>query len=219
MKHIRCLAAAGLLSLLAWVETPATAAQERVPAQFSGLLNDYVPSTVMGGPWELHGQWTLSVNESSGTADFSADLTMSGYGKTALGAVDPTEGGVSAHTHHIRLTNATITWDTTGCPLASSGTPAIYGGFQLKGTVRLMAANGSNAPFETTPPSSVLQVCVRGGEGKDPIPFSNITLQFETGSPAISHFGPQPIHGVVRGWNGRGGGLGRFDDPPGEPRW
>jgi hypothetical protein len=207
MKHIRCIAATGLLSVLASVAIPAAVAQEPVPAQFSGLLNDYVPSTVKGGPWELHGQWTLSVNEWSGTADFAADLTMSGYGKTASGAVDPAEGGVSAHTHHIKLTNATITWDTTGCPSASSGTPALYGGFQLKETVSLMAANGSNAPFETTPPSSVLQVCVRGGEGKDSIPFSNITLQFETGSPAISHFGPQPIQGVVRGWNGRWEGF------------
>jgi hypothetical protein len=44
----------------------------------------------------------------------------------------------------------------------------------------------------------VLQVCVTGGENAGSIPYSNITLQFQTGSPAIKHFGAQPIHGVVR---------------------
>jgi hypothetical protein len=35
----------------------------------------------------------------------------------------------------------------------------------------------------------------------DSVLFSNITLIFSSGSPAINHFGSQPIHGVVRGWN------------------
>jgi hypothetical protein len=66
-------------------------------------------------------------------------------------------------------------------------------GFQLNGPVSLMTGNGSNAPFETTPPTSTLQVCITGG---NEVPYSNVTLVFV--GPATSHFGPQAIHGVVR---------------------
>lgn len=189
---------AGMVAVLGCGAGSVALAQEPVPVQFSGLINDY--SAASGGPWEMHGQWTLLVNERTGTADFSADLTMSGYGKTSTGAPDATQGGVGAHTHHIRLNNAAVTWNTDGCPANS---PATYGGFQVTRTVSLMTGNGSNAPFETDPPSSVLQVCVTGGKGDVSIPFSNITLTFQTGSPAIKHFGSQPIHGVVRSWNDR----------------
>jgi len=213
MKRMRRLiTATGLLSCVALVASVRAVAQGSVPVEFSGLINDYSPSTVSGGPYEMHGQWTLNINERSGTADFSADMTMSGYGKTMANAPDPTQGGAGAHTHHIKLTNATITWNTTGCPTFS---PATFGGFQLSDTVSLLTGNGSNAPFESSPPSSVLQVCVSGGEGNDSVPFSNITLTFQSGSPAIKHFGSQPIHGVVRNWNQRWEFL-RFINAPSE---
>jgi hypothetical protein len=81
-----------------------------------------------------------------------------------------------------------------GCPTFS---PVTLQGFQINGTVSLLTGNGSNAPFETDPPSSTLQVCVTGG---DEVPYSvhysNITLVF--GGPATTHFGPQAIHGAVR---------------------
>ncbi len=207
MKGIRLFAAMGLLSSLSVAAGSNAAAQQGTPMQFRGLINDYSPSTVKGGPWEMHGQWTMTINDREGTADFSADMTMSGYGKTAAGAVDPTQGGAGAHTHHIRLTKIAITWNTTGCP---SYSPSTYGGFQFTGPVSLMTGNGSNAPFETSPPSSVIQVCVSGGEGNDSIPFSNISMTFQGGSPAISHFGSQPIHGVVREWNQQWEALRRF---------
>jgi len=173
----------------------ASAFAQRSPAvHFAGVLNDYSPSTVKGGPWEMHGTWSLDLRGDSDKADFSAAMTMSGYGKTATGAVDPTQGGAGAHTHNIKLTNATITWNMTGCPTFS---PAVLQGFQINGTVNLMTGNGSNAPFETDPPSSTLQVCVTGGDlVQYSVPYSNITLVF--GAPATSHFGTQAIHGVVR---------------------
>ena len=211
MKRIGLIAATGLLSFLTLAAGPSAAAQEPAPLKFSGLLNDYSPSTVKGGPWEMHGQWTLSITAWSGEADFSGDMTMSGYGKTSTGAPDPTQGGQSAHTHHIKLTHATVTWNTAGCPTFS---PSTYGGFQVNGTVNLLTGNGSNAVFETDPPSSTLQVCVSGGEGNDSVPFSNITLTFGTGSPAITHFGSQPIHGVVREWNHQWEALRRFGIGP-----
>jgi hypothetical protein len=168
-------------------------AQDRGPVEFKGLINDYAPSTVKGGPWEIHGQWTLVLHAGGTTADFFADMTMADYG-TSNGALDALMAGENAHTHHIKLSDATIVWNMDGCPQVS---PATKQGFQIKKTVSLLTGNGSNAPFETDPPSSTLQVCVTGGDDVAySVPFSNITLVF--GGPAATHFGPQALHGVVR---------------------
>ncbi len=196
MENKTLASAARALSLFMLVSATCVLAQERRPVHFTGLLNDYVPllTTVKGSPYEMHGQWSMDVNPAWGTADFSADMTMSSFGKTAAGAVDPTQPLVNPHTHHIRLTNVRITWDMTGCPPYATPTQM---GFQINGTVSLLTGNGSNGAFETNPPSSTLQVCVNGGLD---VPFSvtnsNITLVFV--GPATSHFGPQAIHGVVR---------------------
>jgi hypothetical protein len=191
------ISAIGGLSLLLLVSAICTLAQERGPVHFSGLINDYSPlnATVKGSPWEMHGQWSMEVHPGRGRADFSADMTMSGYGQTPQGAVDPTQPLQNPHTHHIRLTNAKITWDMSGCPAYLP--PATTTGFQLKDTVSLLTGNGSLAPFETDPPSSMLQVCITGGDtGPNPVPASNVTLLFS--GPAAKHFGSQAIHGVVR---------------------
>ena len=159
---------------------------------YSGVLNDYSPaSSIKGSPWEMHGQWSLDLHPERSAADVYVDMTMSDYGTTS-GVPDATQGGQSAHTHHIRLTNATVTWDMVGCP--AYPTPVTTAGFQVNGTVSLITGNGSNAPFETTnPPQSTLQVCITGGSE---VQFSNMTMVF--GGPATTHFGTQAIHGVVR---------------------
>ena len=196
MKNKTLASAARALSLFMLVSGTCALAQERRPVHFTGLLNDYVPllTTVKGSPYEMHGQWSMDVHPEWGTADFSADMTMSSFGKTAAGAVDPTQPLVNPHTHHIRLTNVRITWDMTGCPPYATVTQM---GFQINGTVSLLTGNGSNGTFETNPPSSTLQVCVTGGlDVQFSVTNSNITLVFV--GPATSHFGPQAIHGVVR---------------------
>jgi hypothetical protein len=141
----------------------------------------------------MHGAWSMDLHPGPGTADFTAVMTMSDFGTTG-GMIDPTQPGANGHTHHIRLTNASVTNDMTGCPAFS---PAAKTGFQMKGTVTLLTGNGSIAPFETDPPSSTLQVCITGGAD---VPYSvtnaNLTLVF--GGPATTHFGTQAIHGVVR---------------------
>jgi hypothetical protein len=202
MKSNILASAVRLFCVLILLSTGAAVAQEHGPIHLSGLINDYSPlsPTVKNSPWEMHGQWTLDIHEGwgheSATADFAADMTMSGFGKTPAGAVDPTQPLVNPHTHHIRLTNAKITWNIDGCPAYLP--PATLTGFQIAATtVSLMTGNGSIAPFETNPPSSTLQVCVSGG---DVLQYSaqntNITLVFA--GPATAHFGPQAIHGVVR---------------------
>ncbi len=193
MKRKTLFSTAAPLSLFLLVTTGWASAEERKPTHFSGLLNDYTPAAVKGGPWEMHGQWTLDLRREWGSdsfsADFYADMTMSGYATTA-GAPDATKGGQSAHTHHIKLSNVTVTWSMDGCPTFS---PATTMGFQISGVVSLLTGNGSLAPFETSPPSSSLQVCVTGG---GEVSYSNLSLVF--GGPAATHFGTQAIHGVVR---------------------
>jgi hypothetical protein len=204
MKSSSLASALRALSLLLLVSGVCALAQDRRPVHFTGLINDYSPSTVKGGPWEMHGQWSVDLHEDwrneIRTADFSADMTMSDYGTTA-GAPDATKGGQSPHTHHIKLTNATVTWNMNGCPAVS---PATLTGFQINGTVSLITGNGSIAPFETDPPTTTLQVCISGGEDVEySVANSNITLVF--GGPATTHFGTQAIHGVVRTARPEGG--------------
>ena len=179
-----------VLSLVLLTASTCALAQERRSVHFTGLINDYTPSDVKGGPYEMHGQWAMDTHEEQGTADFVADMTMSDYGMTSMGTPDATQGGKNAHTHHIKLTNIRITWDMVGCPTYS---PATTHGFQVRGTVSLITGNGSNALFEPAPPASTLQVCVTGGSE---VAYSNLTMVF--GGPATTHFGPQAIHGVVR---------------------
>jgi hypothetical protein len=165
-------------------------AQDLRLVHFKGVVNDYSPSTVSGGPWEIRGTWSLDVVR-SGTASFSADLTMetSDYGITGATQVDPTNPATrSPHTHHISMTNATVSYDTSVCPANS---PATSGSGVVVTSTATTTGNGSPAPFESKG-SSTLQVCITGGLT---VEFSNMTLVY-TG-PATGHFGPQAIHGVV----------------------
>ena len=196
MKSKTLVSAIHAISLFLLVSVTCALAQEPKPVHLTGLINDYSPANplISGSPYEMHGQWSMDVHPESGTADFSADMTMSGYG-TTNGVLDATKGGAGAHTHHVSLTNAKIVWDMTGCPAYLP--PATKMGFQFTDTVSLLTGNGTIAPFEPDPPVSTLQVCVTGGDDvRYSTTNSNITLVF--GGPAATHFGSQAIHGVVR---------------------
>jgi hypothetical protein len=173
MKKKTCCCAAVLLALATGV-----LAQAPTPMQFSGVINDYTPSTSSPmGPWEMRGPWTLTLNTGSSTADFTATLTMelSDYTRNASN-IDSTSGSTSRmqHTHHITMQDAVVTQIPTG-------------GFELNGPASV-TKDGSPAPFA----ASTLTIAITGGTA---IGFSNITLQFAGGAPV--HFGSQLIHGVV----------------------
>ena len=197
MKSSSMTSALRAFSLFLLASGACALAQDHRPVHFGGLINDYSPSTVKGGPWEMHGQWTLDLHEDRRnvivSADFSADMTMSDYGTTA-GLPDATKGGQSPHTHHIKLSTTNIVWNMDGCPSVS---PPTLTGFQISGPVSLITGNGTIAPFETNPPTTMLQVCITGGEDiQSSVVNSNISMVFV--GPATSHFGTQAIHGVVR---------------------
>ncbi len=161
------------------VIVPGVLAQAPAPTQFAGVIEDYTPATNSPmGPWEMRGPWTLTLQGNSGTATFTATLTMelSDYTRNPSN-IDSTSGATSRmqHTHHIAMQDGTVTQNATG------------GGFEVSGPATV-TKDGSPAPFA----ASTLTVDITGGTS---VEFSNITLQFEGG--ATVHFGTQLIHGVV----------------------
>ncbi|HLK66090.1 MAG TPA: hypothetical protein VKU19_21800 [Bryobacteraceae bacterium] len=181
----------GIAIALSGVAYVIAQAQDLRPVHFNGLIHDYSPSTVAGGPYEIRGEWSLDVL-GGGIANFSADLAMetSDYGITGATQVDPANPATrSPHTHHISVTNAAISYDMSVCPANSPPTTAP--GLVVTGTATT-TGNGGPAAFESKGPSTV-QVCITGGSE---VSFSNMTLVYS--GPATGHFGPQPIHGVIR---------------------
>jgi hypothetical protein len=167
-----------------------TQAQDLRVVHFSGAINDFSPSTVVGGPYEIRGDWSLDVIK--GTASFSAELNMetSDYGITSATQVDPANPATrSPHTHHISLTNGTVSYDTSVCPANSPATTV--SGLVVTGTAAT-TGNGGPATFESKG-ASTLQICIMGGSE---VNYSNLTLVYS--GPATGHFGTQPIHGVVK---------------------
>jgi hypothetical protein len=174
-KAFNRLACTGILALLVSVSNLTAHAQG---ATLAGLFNDYTPAGT-SGPWELHGQWSLKVNGESGKADFSAVLTMerSDLGVTLTGGDPNNPASRHAHTHHIMVSDATVT------PLAN--------GFRVSGPA-IVTGNG-NFPAPDFGPNTTVQIDVIGGNTVSP---SNIKLTFI--GDAASHFGTQPVNGVVR---------------------
>ena len=167
-----------------------------LPRHLSGIINDYTAATGVGGPWEMHGLWSLKLKGDSGTADFSAVMTMEHPDSwIALNPGTPSNPNIDSnaarnpHTHHITMTDALVSTETSACPPDS---PSTTGRFVVTGPVNV-TGNGNAAPFEAKG-GSTLQVCITGGSV---VEFSNVSLMFIDKSTAIGHFGSQAIHGVV----------------------
>lgn len=186
----------------------------QAPTHFSGLLNDYTPTSVngtaiKGAPYEMHGVWTLDLNQRSTAATFSAAISMQTSEVVNAPPYDP--AALHAHTHHISVANGVVHNGPTDwmdmCPTAFS--PPVAGGFVVTGSA-YVTGNGVNAPFGN--PSTVT-ICILGGTTGAPdtasVKFANFTLTFAAGSPATNHFGLLPIHGVVAECNGLWGDQSR----------
>ena len=191
-----------IIAVLALTVAAGAQAQAPSPTHFKGVINDYTAATGVGGPWEMHGSWSLKLKGDSGTADFSAVMTMEhpDYWVLANPATPPATptvdnpGARSPHTHHITMTDAQVSLETSLC---APDSPATTGRFMVTGPADI-TGNGTAAPFQTkggVTTLSTLQVCITGGTE---VAYSNVTLTFAAKSPATGHFGSLPIHGVVR---------------------
>jgi hypothetical protein len=181
-----------VVAVLALVGVTSTSAQDGRPVRFSGVINDYSPVSGNTTAWELHGPWSLAVDKETGKAHFSLSLTMalSVLGQTSTTLQDIT---LAQHSHNITM-DGTVTYNPTDCPGNAATTLPLTARIELKNTASVFA-NGDVPPFGQF---SGLQVCIAGGveESNEPyVTFSNITLVFANG--AATHFGSQPIHGVV----------------------
>jgi len=189
-------------------------AQAPSPEHLSGIISDYTPVNTAAnpaGPWEMRGHWSLDLKGNSGKADFSAYMAMelSDYWLFTTNS-DATNPAIrSPHTHHIVMTDATVSSDPTDTGRCPANNPANTVRFVVNGTASFISGNGNPAPFEKKGPST-LQVCISGGtDGQSEVDYSNLALVF--GGPATGHFGQQAIHGAVR--------LATSDrDPEGAPR-
>lgn len=158
-------------------------AQRSREVHFRGTISDYTPQTVIpGGPWEVQGQWSLAIKR-NGKADFSAALNME---RSDLGVINTGGGDLNnptdrkPHTHHLFLVDGNVTFPTQG-------------GIEVSGGSVTVTANGGKPPFGT---DNTLTIDITGGTGPNSVAFSNITVTL--GKDAEQHFGPNPIHGVVR---------------------
>jgi hypothetical protein len=168
-------------------------AEPGTPRHFGGVINDYTPISGGTTAWEVRGPWSLNLKRESGTADFSAALTME---LSVLGQspANISTASLTQHTHHITMKDAAVSFETVETSDCPTFNPPTSGSVLVVTGDASVTANGNViTPFDPSGGTSPLTVCVSGGPN---VPYANITLQF--GKPASMHFGSQAIHGVVR---------------------
>jgi len=172
------------------------------PRHLSGTISDFtplIPALSPTGPWEMRGHWSLHIKGDSGKADFSAYMTMelsdSGVAAAGKNLTDPASR--SPHTHHILMTDASVSTDPGDLAACPTFSPSNTAKLVVTGPANFISGNGNAAPFEKLGPTT-LQVCISGGtDGTSEVTYSNVTVVM-TGPAADKHFGPQAIHGAVR---------------------
>lgn len=129
--------------------------------KFHGTINDYIDPTSPVGAWHMTGTWSVHIKGPSGKATFTASIAMIRPGT-----------GVSPHTHHVLLEDATVTTTDTGWII--QGTPAMT-------SQGASAFGGSTVRVELTGDAALLP--------------SHVKFSFQGG--AADHFTSAPIDGVV----------------------
>ena len=137
--------------------------QTGTPNKLGGFIDDFTADLDGNGPWQISGEWSLALKGQSGRADLSVTLNMVRSDTTPR----------SAHTHHITLTDGSVS--------------QIPNGFHVSGNATI-ASNGNLAGFS----GSFIDLQITGGNS---VPASNVALTFSGG--AAGHFGNQPFHGPV----------------------
>ena len=143
--------------------TMSSTANAQTQTKVSGLIHAYTPALDAFGPWQIVGEWCLTVNSASGNVDFVALLSMA---RSENSMREP-------HTHHLTLTDGQMT--------------ALPNGFRISGAASI-TSNGNPAGFSGSP----IEIDITGGSA---VPFASVALTF--GGAAATHFGTQPLKGVV----------------------
>jgi hypothetical protein len=112
----------GLMVLAGMLVTMPALAQTRA----EGLIHHYTDDLDGNGPWQIVGEWSLTLNPVNGTVDLLAVLSMAR-------SDNPNR---SPHTHHITMPGGQVA--------------VIANGFRISGTA-VIATNGNVAPFSNSP--------------------------------------------------------------------
>jgi hypothetical protein len=193
MNGKRLWSIARIFAVLTLVVSGGTLAWAPTPEHFRGTISDFTPLNSTAnptGPYEMRGHWSLDMKR-DGKADFSAFMTMelSDYWLWFSNS-DPSDPAIrGAHTHHITMSDAGVTYQPSDCP---ADNPTTTARFMISGPATFITGNGKPGPFEAKGPTK-LHVCITGGSD---VTYSNMTMELI--GPATGHFGTQPIHGVVR---------------------
>jgi hypothetical protein len=173
-KGFDWLACVGIFVVLLTLSAPAAQAQG---VSLSGVFNDFTPAGTTG-PWEVRGHWSLKINGESGKANFEAALDMerSDMGVTLTNGDPNNPASRNAHTHHLSVVDGTVS--------------ALSNGLRVSGKAIVTGNGNFPPPFG---PNTTVQIDVIGGNTVSP---SNIKLTFM--GDAATHFGTQPVNGVVR---------------------
>ena len=175
MTSLRSSALA-LITLTTLLMAPAISAQGSAFTRVNGLIGDHV--WVEAGPgmgaWQVTGTWNATVAHQTGKAEFVASIlgVRSDLWVEQTGAIPETTTR-SPHTHHVVLTEATVTYLTTGIRLTG---------------IAIITSEGNAAPFSGSP----VIVEITGG---NTVTLSNMRLAFQ--GAAVGHFGSQTYDGVV----------------------
>ena len=122
ITFVRRSCGVGLIVLAGILMSIPASAQTRA----EGLIHHYTDDLDGNGPWELVGEWSLTLNPANGTVDLLAILSM----------VRSDNPNRSAHTHHVSMPGGQVA--------------AIANGFRISGTA-VIATNGNVAPFSNSP--------------------------------------------------------------------
>jgi len=141
-------------------------AQAQSQFKIEGEIHDFTgPMTPADplGPRQIDNEWSLTLNTANGKVGFMASLNM-------IRSDNVTR---SAHTHHVRITDAQVT--------------PITNGYRVSGPATI-TSNGAAAGFSGSP----VDFEITGGGA---VPFATVKLKF--GGGAIGHFGEASLGGVV----------------------
>jgi hypothetical protein len=122
--------------VLVAVVTVSSQALAQTPPQtkLSGLIHDFTAAPDAAGPWQLVGDWSLTVNSASGKVDVIASVSMMRSDNEIR----------TAHTHHMRVSDGQVT--------------VLSNGYRISGSA-ILTTNGSLAPFS----GSAVEIDVTGG--------------------------------------------------------
>jgi hypothetical protein len=122
-----CTTAYRVAVLVTTIFTLASPALAQTPQTvLTGLIHDYTPPLDPAGPWQVVGDWSLTLNRASGKVDFVASMSM----------VRSDNALRQPHTHHISLSDGQVT--------------ALATGYRING-IASITLNGALAPFSGSP--------------------------------------------------------------------